>query len=169
MTLQATSNKFQVLHFSVQKIHVCIPLQYIEKVLPLMELKRIPGTPNYCAGLMNISGISIPVIDLAIRLNLKRTDKYTLSTPIILCHERSREMGLITDEILGLIQVDNNSLQLQNNFNEKVSPFEGVINIDSHLALVLNIPYILSSNLTSGIDNSSFDINTMNLTGFRYE
>jgi len=169
MTLQATSNTIQVLHFLVQKIHLCIPLPYIIKAFPLMELKQIPETPHYCAGLMNISGRSIPVIDLAIRLHLKRKDKYTLSTPIILCKDTAHEMGIIIDEILGITQIDHDHLQLKNDFNEKNLFFKGVINIDSHLTLVLDMPHILSNYFSSDIKNPSFDINALNLTGFRYE
>lgn len=169
MALQTASNTLKVLHFLVQNIHLCIPLQTIVKVLPLMELKPIPSAPSYCAGLMNIGGRSIPVIDLAMRLHLKRTNKYTLETSIILCNDNGHETGIIIDEILGLFQIDSKDLQLQTNFKEKESPFEGVINIDSHLALVLNIQNILSLNVMSEADHSHFDINTINLTGFRYE
>ncbi|MBV8801488.1 MAG: chemotaxis protein CheW [Gammaproteobacteria bacterium] len=169
MSLQVAPDTSQILHFLVQKIHLCIPLEFIVKVLPLMELKYIPNTPHYCAGLMNISGTSIPVIDLALRLHLKRVDKYTLSTSIILCSDGTHELGIIIDDILGLAHIDNNNLQLQENFNEKNCPFKGVISIDSHLALVLNMENILAFHLMTEIDNSTFDINTVNLTGFKYE
>ena len=70
MNLQAATNKLHILQILMQHIHLCIPLQYIIKVFPLMELKEIPGTPPYCAGLMNVRGESIPVIDLALRLHV---------------------------------------------------------------------------------------------------
>ncbi|AXA91760.1 chemotaxis protein CheW [Massilia sp. YMA4] len=42
-----------------------LPLGIIRQVLPLMELKAVPLAPAAVAGLMNLRGASVPVIDVA--------------------------------------------------------------------------------------------------------
>jgi purine-binding chemotaxis protein CheW len=148
MAVNIAPNTNQLMHILVQGIHICLPIQYIVKVLPLVELKYIPKSADYCTGLMNLNGRSILVIDLAIRLHLKRTEKYHLATPIILCHEESREVGIIVDEIIGLIHVEDKNLQMQDQFTNKESPFKGTVTIDSKLALLLNMQKLLSIHLT---------------------
>jgi chemotaxis-related protein WspB len=169
MSIQLSSGtKLQMLHFLVQKVHLCFEIHYIMKILPLVELKAIPGAPPYITGLMNVAGNSIPVIDLALRLGLKRTKKYALSTPIILCDAVSQEAAVIVDEILGLCVADKNALQMKTNFNDPESLFTGVITLDTKLALVLNMNKILSIDLSTGKE-SSVKIPSINLSEFKYE
>lgn len=170
MTMQAAqTTKLQVMHFLVQNVHLCFEIQYIVKVLPMTELKQLPNSPHYFAGLINVAGKSIPVIDLALRLGLTRAEKYSLLTPIIICNDTSHEVGIIVDEILGLTIVDKTALQMQNSFSDPESLFRAVVSLDAKLALVLNMQQILSIDVTPGNKASSFDINSVNLTGFKYE
>jgi purine-binding chemotaxis protein CheW len=167
--MQAALNKFQVMHFLAQHVHLCFDIHYIVKVTSLVETKPVPGSPSYLAGLINYSGKSIPVIDLALRLGLKRTESYTTETPIIICNDDNHEVGLIVDEILGLAIVDTSSLQMKNNFADPESFFKAVAPIDSKLALVLNMQQVLSIQLIPGNNGSKRPIHTVNLAGFKYE
>jgi purine-binding chemotaxis protein CheW len=168
MTIQIDKNKFQVMHFLVQNVHLCFDIQYIVKVIPLIEIKPVPGSPSYLAGLINVAGKSVPVIDLALRLGLKRTEDYTTATPMIICNDDSNEVGLIVDEILGLTIVDKSTLQMKNNFTDPESLFSAVVSIDARLALVLNMQQILSLHYIPENNNEQRD-NTVNLAGFKYE
>src|SRR5690606_28687431 len=44
------------------------PLHEVQEVVPLARLTRIPGSPVYVLGLMNLRGVLVTVLDLAIRL-----------------------------------------------------------------------------------------------------
>jgi purine-binding chemotaxis protein CheW len=169
MTMQTKQTKFEVIHFLVQNVHLCFEIQYIVKVLPLVQLKPVPDSPSYLAGLMNIESKSIPVIDLALRLGLKRREKYTLATPIIICNDNSQETGIIVDEILGLSVAEKSALQMQTKFADPESLFRGVITLDTKLALLLNMQQILSIGLGPNEQPTPHDINSTNLTGFKYE
>src|SRR5579871_1770841 len=98
--------KLQVLHFLVSNVRMCIDLKYIKKVLPLVQLERIPGSPVYLVGLLNLAGKSIPVIDLAMRLGLHRHQAYTIDMPILICFDNEHEVGFIIDKVLGLATID---------------------------------------------------------------
>lgn len=161
--------RLQMLHFLVQRVHLCFEIHYISKILPLVELKQVPGSQNYVAGLIDINGKSILVIDLALRLGLQRSEKYKLSTPIIICNDDSREIGIIVDEILGLKSADKNALQMKNNFSDPESLFSGVIKLDTKLTLVLNMQKILSIDLSKQNESTSPNMGCVNLSEFKYE
>jgi len=42
-----------------------LPLRQVRRVLPLLELKGIPLAPDSVAGLLNLHGDPMPVIDLS--------------------------------------------------------------------------------------------------------
>ncbi len=138
-----------ILHFILQGIHLCIHLSVVEKIFPLTFIEKIPYSPNYLVGVMNFSGKSIPVIDLALRLSLERKHFYSLDTPIILCDHQSHQTGVIVDEIIGLAQVKQDQLQMHEDFQGDKSSILGVIRSNDDLILMLNMDAVLKINLRS--------------------
>ena len=55
----------KVLVFHIGDDRYGLPLRVVRRVLPLVELKSLPLAPDAVAGLMNLHGESVPVIDLA--------------------------------------------------------------------------------------------------------
>jgi len=142
----------QVLLFSVQDIYACIDLLCVNKILSLPQLNIMPGCSNYLAGLMNLSGKSIPVIDLALRLGAHRKTPYSTDTPILLCSHGAQQIGIIVDEIIGLNSFTDNLLQENTQFSTNDSPFLGTLNLNSQLYLLMDIQKIIN---TQFADNES--------------
>jgi chemotaxis-related protein WspB len=83
----------------------------IIKVLPLMNLKRVPCAPAGVAGVLNYHGIPVPVIDLN-EMTLAEPAARRLSTRIILVNYRleaqhPRALGLIAENATNMIQRTN--------------------------------------------------------------
>ncbi|KQZ30526.1 chemotaxis protein CheW [Duganella sp. Root1480D1] len=55
----------KVLVFHIGPDRYGLPLRQVRRVLPLLELKGIPLAPDSVAGLLNLHGDPIPVIDLS--------------------------------------------------------------------------------------------------------
>lgn len=141
-------NEFKVLKCSVLNLRICIELNHVEKVLPLMALENVPNAPAYFVGLMNLAGKSIPVIDLARRLSMTREKPYSLDVPILICMQGEKQVGLIVDEVKGLTDVEESALQMRAEFNADNSPIVGTINLENELYLLLNLKVILNISYT---------------------
>ncbi len=140
----------QVLQFQVEKINACATLSFVNKVILLPYLEKVPGSPRHLAGLMNHAGQSIPVIDLAMYLQLNAEQTYTLATPIVICTMGSRQMGLIVKRVLGLSMMQADSLQMADQFGASHSPFIATIHLNSALTFLLNIPKLMSDHANIG-------------------
>lgn len=132
-----------VLHFRVANMQLCVPLDYVSKVLPLMSLQPVPGAPPYLRGLMNLHGASIPVMDLAARLGYKTTQNYTLDTPILLCSSGAHQAGLIISEVQDVRSINNSERQMTDLLSEENLPFLAVFNLQYGLSLMLDIERVL--------------------------
>ena len=140
--------KKDILYFIVQDVRLCIDLNFVEKVLPLSFIDRIPNSTNYVVGIMNVAGQSTPVIDLALRIGLQRNKEYSIDATIILCNNVTQRMGLVVDTILGIEQVEQNVLQMNESFIAKKSYISGVIKLKDELLLQLDMAVILDVKLT---------------------
>lgn len=145
----ASDNSIQVLKMMVRQANFCIDIKYIVKVLPLMELEIVPAGPHYVAGVMNLAGKSIPVIDLALRLSLDREEPYSLDTPIVLCAFNGVEAGLIIDQVLGLATVDQRTIQMGEEFAKPESLILGTLTMGTDVSLLIATDRVLTFNLTS--------------------
>lgn len=79
-----------------------VPLAYVSKVLPVMTLRDVPGTPDHVRGLMNVHGQSVPVVDFAALAGIAGDRGYSLESPILLIECGNWRLGLLIDEVLGI-------------------------------------------------------------------
>lgn len=133
----------QTLVIQVQHMHCCIPLGFVERALPLVDLHPLPGGPAYLAGFMNMGGASLPVLDLGIRLGLPEAEAYTLDTPIVVCNDGEHKAGLLVSNILGVQTVAQEDIQLRPAFEHSAPPFLATLNISQGLALMLDVSRVI--------------------------
>ncbi|GAB2876742.1 chemotaxis protein CheW [Pseudoduganella ginsengisoli] len=91
-----------------------LPLKQIRRVLPLMELKQVPLAPPAVAGLMNLHGQPVPVIDLA-RLAGYEASAEHFDTRIVLSDYTApggavHALGLLAERVLGVQEVNDAQL-----------------------------------------------------------
>ncbi len=72
-----------LLQFRVGKELYALPATKVVEVVPIVNLKQIPCTPDYMAGVMNYRGQPLPVLDLS-SLALGIPSRKRFSTRIIL-------------------------------------------------------------------------------------
>lgn len=135
----------QVLLFSSADMQFCVPLKNVTKVVPIVQLGYVPGGPDYLRGLMMLNGQSLPVIDLAHRLNQKNPNHYTLDTPILICTANEKLVGVIVDTVDGISDVHEGHMQMRPMFKEDgAPPFTAAIETEKGLSLLLDIEKILN-------------------------
>jgi len=88
-----------LLLFEIATGRYALDVRQIIEIVPLVEFKKNPASPDYVAGLMNYRGLGTPVIDLNQLVDSVPYED-TLSTRIIVIKYPVRDKG---DMTLGLI------------------------------------------------------------------
>jgi purine-binding chemotaxis protein CheW len=70
----------------------------LEEVVPMAALTPIPESPPWIAGMLNLRGKTIPVIDVYARIQ-RRSREQKISDFIVICSVDSRNVGLVVQEI----------------------------------------------------------------------
>ncbi len=94
--------------FQLGRDRYALEASRVIEVLPLVELKKLPGAPRGVAGLFNYHGKPVPAVDLS-ELTLGQPAAECLSTRIILIHYpdetgRQHPLGLIAEHATGIIR-----------------------------------------------------------------
>ncbi len=100
----------KLLVFQIGADRYALRLREIERVLPLAALKQLPGAPACVAGLLDLHGTPVPVIDLS-RLAGLATGAWSHDSRIILvayplASGQTRELGLLAEHVLGVQELD---------------------------------------------------------------
>jgi chemotaxis-related protein WspB len=94
--------------FQIGRDRYALPASSVIEVLPLMNLKRVPGAPSGVVGVLNYHGTPVPVIDLN-EMTLGEPAARRLNTRIILLlypleTHHPRALGLIAEHATNMIQ-----------------------------------------------------------------
>ncbi|MFA6308248.1 MAG: chemotaxis protein CheW [Clostridia bacterium] len=120
----------------------------IKKVIELQELfniTRVPKTPDYLKGVINLRGEIIPIIDLRKRLNLESIQN-TEDTRIIILDMKEIVAGIIVDSSSEVLSIDKGYSENVANFTSKVSTelVLGIIKVKKRNIIILDFEKVIT-------------------------
>ena len=83
MAEAASLNDNQYLTFILDRELFALDIASVREVLELINITRVPRTPEYIRGVINLRGRAVPVVDLKSKFGMGATER-TLSTCIII-------------------------------------------------------------------------------------
>ena len=116
-----------------------IDIQYIDNIVRMQRITRVPKAQHYFKGVINLRGEIIPVMSLRLRFNLE-PDEYTNATRIIILKLESQyPVGVIVDEVKEVINLGSDNIEKTTNDDEKSSYLSGIGKHGDSLISLLNI------------------------------
>jgi purine-binding chemotaxis protein CheW len=120
-------------------------------ILRVQELKgyttvtKIPNTPSYIKGVMNLRGTIVPIVELRVTFGMETVD-YTMLSVIVVVVVRDRIMGLVVDSVSDVLNISQKDIQAPPDFGTKVnvSFLNGIAKCGDKLVALLNIDRLLS-------------------------
>lgn len=136
------------LRFEAGGVNFCVCLKAVARVLLLPALQPVPCSASYIVGLLAIGERTIPVIDLARRLKLPGSGRYTVETPLLLCERHGREIGLVISRVDGVadtagVAPSEGQTRSRELFDGGQLPYVEVVNSVTGHWLVLDIDRLL--------------------------
>jgi purine-binding chemotaxis protein CheW len=131
----------QLITFEVEDQIFGIDIMAIREIRAWTPTTRLPHVPPYVAGVVNLRGTVLPVVDLAARLGWRTTEP-TARHVIIVTQVHDQFRGLIVDAVRDIATIDSNSVQAPPATSQDtvVRFLEGLIAIDERMVMVLNLP-----------------------------
>ena len=94
-----------VVVFVVDGQRYALPLTAAERVVSMVAIAPLPDGPDVVAGVVNVHGDIVPVLDLRRRLGLPARS-YGVDTWLLLAQTPQRVVALPVDEVHGVVEVD---------------------------------------------------------------
>ncbi len=145
MTATATlEQEEQLVAFHLAGETYGIPIMLVHEIIRPCEITRIPRSPEYVRGVVNLRGKIVPVIDLRRRLSLPTAEE-TGSTRIVVVEIEQGVVGMIVDGVSQVIRLPAAQIETP---SELVADVEadlilGVGKLADELVILLDIPRTL--------------------------
>lgn len=102
MTDKTTSSQGQHLTFTLGKEIFALDIVKVREVLELTTVSKIPRTPEYMKGVINLRGHAVPVVDMRLKLGMSQIES-TVDTCIIIIEvtfdNEAVAMGALVDSV----------------------------------------------------------------------
>jgi len=145
----ASNNSRQFLTFVVNTDIYGIDILSIKEIIDYGNITRVPMVPGFIAGMVNLRGNVVPVIDLAKRFSAEPCQRTKRSSIVIVdlkVNEQSMAIGIIVDEISEVIDISFSEIIPPPEFGTKIRTdfISGMGKVRNQLLILLNIDTILS-------------------------
>lgn len=144
MAMEESVNQFKVIAFHLGDEEYAIPVTNVGSIERIQHITRVPNTPPFVKGVINLRGVVTPVIDLRERFNMEKTP-YTESSRIIIVRIDELEVGMIVDGAHDVVDVMNEDIEPPPEVvgSIEVNYIKGVIKLQKRLLVLLDLNQVL--------------------------
>lgn len=160
-TQQSNSqNTSQYLTFLLGKEEYGIEILKVQEIKGWGPVTKIPNTPSYILGVINLRGAIIPVMDLRLRFSLESAE-YTATTVIIVTTVRidnkTRTVGLVVDAVSEVYSIDESCFAEAPELGNSVDTayVSGLATVEGKMIILMAVEYLVSNEMLSTIPDTA--------------
>lgn len=144
----------QYLTFEVADEEYAIEIIRVREILVYSPLTSVPRAPEFIAGVMNLRGSVVPVVDLRKKLGLPAT-VITGTTCVVIVdihshaetNAQTSHVGLLADDVRQVMSLADGDIEPAPSFGTKIDLafLRGMGDLGDHFALILDIDRLLTA------------------------
>ena len=137
--------ELQLVTFRLANEEYGLPITKVREINRLVPVTKLPQTPSFMEGIINLRGRIIPVIDLRKRFNMPITD-HDDDTRIIIVEISGQIVGVTVDAVTEVVRLNTANIEPSPATVTVDSQYiEGVGKIDDRLIILLDIDKVLTN------------------------
>jgi len=141
----------QYLTFLVGKEHLGIAIDDVNEIIEISNMTRVPMTPSYIRGVINLRGNVVPVIDLSARLGNQASEISKRSCIVLVeieneGEDKSQNLGMLVDQVDEILEIPQANIQPAPEFGSDIRTefIQAMGRVDDDFIILLEISRVLS-------------------------
>lgn len=150
MNIEKESGMQTYLSFKLSEEIFAINVSKVLNILEMSRITKIPKTPDYMKGVINLRGTVLPVIDLRIKFGLPEKEP-TVDTSIIVLsinlNDETILVGTLVDAVKEVLELKNNDIAPSPTIGIKYNSgfIEGMWRQDEKFIMILDIDKVFAT------------------------
>ncbi len=150
MSVEGITETTQYLSFHLDEEEFALEISRVREVLDFTKITRVPQTPGFIRGVINLRGSVVPVVDLKHKFGIGTTEK-TVLTRIIICEIAAEDgmavIGALADSVHEVMDIEPESIEPAPKIGSRLNTefLKGMGKRDEEFILILDIDKVFSS------------------------
>lgn len=145
LAVAGSISEMQLVTFNLGKEEFAVPILQIQEINRLVDITRVPKSPEFVEGVINLRGKVIPIIDLRKRFGLPQAElgKYAR---IVVVNMEGRMVGLIVDSVSEVLRLSEAAIEPAPPVVAGIDSeyIRGLGKLDGRLLILLDLSKILT-------------------------
>ena len=142
----------QVLTFCLGSETYAVDILLVQEIRGWTSVTRLPQSPPYMLGMLNLRGSIVPVIDMRVRLGLEQAPFTPFTAIVVLSVEASsgrRVFGLVVDSVSDVLDIDAAELKETPCLGSQASAemIKGIAVVADRMLILLDVDELIRRDL----------------------
>lgn len=102
--------ELQLVVFKLEQEEYGVDIMQVQEISPYQQLTKVPNSPSFVDGIVNLRGDVIPVVSLKRKFNIAESEVTEL-TRLIVINSGSRRTGFVVDDASEVITISDNDVE----------------------------------------------------------
>ncbi len=150
MSVTGITETVQYLTFKLADEVFALDVAKVREILEITNITKVPQTPDFMRGVINLRGSVVPVIDMRLKFGMSATEQ-TVNTCIIVVEITmdgdTTVLGALADSVQEVVEMEPESIEPAPHIGTKLNTdfIKGMGKVDSRFVMILDIDKVFSS------------------------
>ncbi len=146
----------QYLTFTLAEEVYAVDVGRVREILEITNITKVPQTPEFMRGVINLRGNVVPVIDMRVKFGMSATER-TINTCIIVIEVQMGDevviLGSLADSVQEVIEMEPSQIEAAPHLGMQLNMefIKGMGKHDGRFVIVLDVDRIFSSRELSDV------------------
>jgi purine-binding chemotaxis protein CheW len=150
MTVSTITETSQYLSFKLEDEVFALDISKVREVLDFTNVAKVPQTPEFMLGVINLRGSVVPVVDMRLKFGMSRTEK-TVNTCIIIVEVEidgeTTVLGALADSVQEVMDLEPDQIEPPPRIGTRLKSMfiKGMGKRDNQFNIILDIDKVFSA------------------------
>lgn len=150
MSSIVTTETNQYLTFKLADEVFALDISQVREVLDLTKVTKVPRTPDFMLGVINLRGSVVPVVDMRLKFGMSKTET-TVNTCIVIVEidmdGETTVLGALADSVQEVLELDSGQIEPPPRIGTRLNTkfIKGMGKRDDQFLIILDIDRVFSA------------------------
>lgn len=149
MSVSGISETIQYLTYKLDDEVFALDVAKVREILEYTTITKVPRTPDFMRGVINLRGSVVPVIDMRLKFGMSATEQ-TVNTCIIVVEVQLSDeaivLGALADSVQEVIELEPEQIEAAPHIGTRLNTdfIKGMGKLDGNFIMILDIDRVFS-------------------------
>lgn len=140
-------DELEIVVFNFQQEEFCISMKKVKEIIFLLQLTPLPEAPKFVAGIIQLRGQPVIILNLANKFDLPHPNQYSKAARIAILEMGGIKLGIIVDQVPEMLRINEKDIEPISNIIHtkiKLEYLMGIIKINHRLIVMIELDKLIS-------------------------